>query len=411
MKSQLDELMKKYGADGLLVFGPAMQNPSMVYFTGIVHVTNAILIKKYKQEPILIHPSMERDEAAHTGLKLKSFNDYPISELLKAAHNDRVVALGMRLRKILQDVGLESGQVILYGQVDLGSNYEIIGAVQKLMPKIKFKGMVIDPILLQAMMTKDEEEIRQIKKMADITVETVKRTRDFLQSRKTKDEILLDEVGKPLTIGKVKSLINLTLAELGAENPEGTIFAIGRDAGVPHSSGNDKDVIRLGVPIVFDIYPCQAGGGYFYDFTRTWCLGYAPEDLKKLYEQVLSVYKDVVSELKPGLPFKMIQDKTCDLFEKMGHITVRKDPKTEQGYVHSVGHGVGLRVHEMPFSGTDSTPEDALLPGTVFTIEPGLYYPDHGAGVRLEDTYWMDSKGKAVKFADFPMDLVLPMKS
>ncbi len=411
MKNQLDGLMHKYGADGLMIMGPAMQNPSMVYFTGIVHVTNAILIKKYKQEPILIHPPMERDEAAHTGLNLKSFNDYPITDLLKAAHNDQVVALAMRLRKMLQDAQMESGQVILYGRVDLGGNYEVLKALQKLMPKLKLKGMVIDQILMQAMMTKDEDEIQQIKKMAEITVKTVRRTQDFLQTRKHKNEVLLDQDGKPLTIGKVKSLINLTLAELGAENPEGTIFAIGRDAGVPHSSGKDNDVIRFGVPIVYDIYPCQAGGGYFYDFTRTWCMGYAPDDLKKLYEQVLSVYNDVVSELKPNLPFKVIQDRTCDLFEKMGHATIRKDPKTEQGYVHSVGHGVGLRVHEMPFSGTDSTPEDALLPGSVFTIEPGLYYPEHGAGVRLEDTYWMNPKGKAVKLAEFPMDLVIPMKS
>ena len=411
MKNQLDELMHKYGADGLLIMGPAMQNPSMVYFTGIVHVTNAILIKKYKQEPILIHPSMERDEAAHTGLRLKSFNEYPISDLLKTAHNDRVLALALRLRKVLQDAQMESGQMILYGQVDLGVHYEILKTLQELMPKLKLRGMVIDQILMQAMMTKDNDEIKQIKKMADITIETVRRTRDFLQTRKHRNETLLDDKGKPLTIGQVKSLINLTLAELGAENPEGTIFAIGRDAGVPHSSGNDKDVIRFGVPIVFDIYPCQAGGGYYYDFTRTWCMGYAPEYIKELHAQVLSVYTEIVSELKPNMPFKAIQDRTCDLFEKMGHSTIRKDPKTEQGYVHSVGHGVGLRVHEMPFSGSDSTPEDALFPGTVFTIEPGLYYPEKGAGVRLEDTYWMNPKGRAVKLAAFPMDLVLPMRS
>ena len=85
--------------------------------------------------------------------------------------------------------------------------------------------------------------------------------------------------GDPLTIRDVKQRINLWLSERGAENPEDTIFAIGRDAGVPHSSGNPMTSLRLGQTIVFDIYPCEAGGGYFYDFTRTWCLGYAPDEV------------------------------------------------------------------------------------------------------------------------------------
>ena len=94
------------------------------------------------------------------------------------------------------------------------------------------------------------------------------------------EDMLIGRDGEPVTIGQVKGLINLWLAERGAENPEGTIFAIGRDAAVPHSSGNPSDILRLGQTIVFDIYPCEAGGGYFYDFTRTWCLGYAPDDVQ-----------------------------------------------------------------------------------------------------------------------------------
>ena len=68
------------------------------------------------------------------------------------------------------------------------------------------------------------------------------RPQEYLTSRQVRGEVLLAEDGEPLTIGRVKGLINLWLAELGAENPEGTIFAIGRDAGVPHSSGNPADV-------------------------------------------------------------------------------------------------------------------------------------------------------------------------
>jgi Xaa-Pro aminopeptidase len=78
-----------------------------------------------------------------------------------------------------------------------------------------------------------------------------------------------------LTIGDVKRKINLWLAERDAVPSEGFIFAQGRDAGIPHSQGNPDDMLRLGQTIIFDIYPQERGGGYFYDFTRTWSLGYA----------------------------------------------------------------------------------------------------------------------------------------
>ena len=95
----------------------------------------------------------------------------------------------------------------------------------------------------------------------------------------------------------------------------------------------------------------------------------------------------------------------------MGHPTVRTNRTTEVGYVHSLGHGIGLRVHEKPWS-TDinPSPTDILAPGSAFTLEPGLYYPDRGLGVRIEDSLWVTPEGKFEIFVDYPKDLVLPMK-
>ena len=107
---------------------------------------------------------------------------------------------------------------------------------------------------------------------------------DFLTSCDVReDEVLLNEDGSPLTVGDVHSKIRLWVAEHGAELPSGFIFAIGRDAGVPHSAGNPTDLMKLGQTIVFDIYPAEAGGGYYYDFTRTWSLGYATPEAQELY--------------------------------------------------------------------------------------------------------------------------------
>ena len=245
--------------------------------------------------------------------------------------------------------------------------------------------------------------------MGVITTNVVGKVADFLSNQRVENHTLIGENNLPITIGLVKSKINFWLAEAGAENPDQTIFAIGRDAGIPHSQGNDSDVIQLGKTIVFDIFPCENGGGYYYDFTRTWCVGYAPDDVQKLYDQVRSVYDTVVSELTENTPFKQYQLRTCELFEAMGHPTVLSNTSTLEGYVHSLGHGLGLHVHEMPFSRL-SDPENYLLKGSVFTIEPGLYYPDRGMGVRLEDTYYVSGSGTIEKMVDFPMDLIIPIK-
>jgi Xaa-Pro aminopeptidase len=86
-------------------------------------------------------------------------------------------------------------------------------------------------------------------------------------------------------------------------------------------------------------------------------------------------------------------------------------PGALEGYVHSLGHGLGLHVHEMPFSGLTADEKETLVKGSVFTIEPGLYYPEKGMGVRLEDTYYVSESGTIEKVVDFPMDLVIPIQS
>ncbi|MEW6179033.1 MAG: Xaa-Pro peptidase family protein [Chloroflexota bacterium] len=410
MKEQIDALMQEHQLDALLVTGSAMHNPAMVYLTGGGHVTTADLIKLKNQPAVLFCGAMERDEAAKSGLTVRLYTDYPLKPLLEQANQDYTRALALRYRQMFMDLGLTRGKVALYGQVEIGPIFGILKELTALMPDVEWIGFTRDPVLLPAMMTKDKVEIERIRRMAKITTEVVGRTAEFLTRHKVKEEILIQADGRPLTIGDVKSRINLWLGELGAENPEGTIFAIGRDAGVPHSSGSAADYIRLGKTIVFDIFPCEAGGGYYYDFTRTWSLGYASDEAVRLYEQVKTVYDHLVSGLKINTPFQNYQQLTCQLFEEMGHPTIQSDPQTQEGYVHSIGHGLGLHVHEMPFSGAVAGKQDVLLPGVVITIEPGLYYPSREMGFRIEDTYVARADGSFERLAEYPYDFVLPMR-
>lgn len=401
MKSDLDTLMQARNLDALIVLGNAEHNPPMYYLTGGGHVNKAVLIKKRGDAPVLYCNAMERDEAEKSGLKIVPQRTGAMDELAK------------RPKEILNECGITGGRVGVFGHSDLGMSLHILEAVKAEMPELELLGESWDDSLfMYAMETKDESEVERIRKMGKLTVAVVGKVRDYLTSCDVRDdEVLLKEDGSPLSVGDVHSKIRLWVSEMGAELPSGFIFAVGRDAGVPHSSGNPADLMRLGQTIVFDIYPAEAGGGYYYDFTRTWSLGYAAPEAQKLYNEVKDVYEKVIENMDMNAVFKDYQKLVCDEFNKNGHDTqMHVEGVLTEGYVHSLGHGIGLNLHERPLSRHTASDDNRLKPGTVFTIEPGLYYPEKGMGFRIEDSYWMCPDGTVEKLADYPYDFVLPMK-
>ena len=411
MKTDLAKLMEREDIDALWIVGSASHNPAMTYFTGNVHVGYGDLIIQRGKEPVLFCNAMEREEAASTGLDVIVNAKYEFQKVLEESQGNIQLAGAKVLKMMFEEIGLTSGRISINGKEEVGSIFGVIQEAQKLLPDIEFIGEGSSSILLEARATKDEWEIERIREMGKITTEVVGMTASLLQNSKVNtDEILLNEEGKPLTIGEVKNRINLWLSERGVENPEGTIFAIGRDAGIPHSAGDSDDKICLGKTIIFDIFPREAGGGYFFDFTRTWCLGYAPEAEEKLYQDVKHVYETIMSELKIDEAAHTFQERTCELFEEKGHPTTRQDSQLQSGYVHSLGHGLGLDVHERPWFRKRGPEGDLLLSGSVVTIEPGLYYPEQGMGCRIEDSVWVRPDGQMEILAEYPYDLVLPMK-
>lgn len=402
MKSDLDSLMKAAGLDAIIVLGNAEHNPPMYYFTGGGHVSNAALVKKLGNEPVLYCNSMERDEAAKSGLKVIPLRTGATEVLIKQPQD------------IFKDHDLAIGRVGLYGTLDVGELMVITEAIHATLPEIELVGEPLEnSIFMRAMETKDEGEVTRIRRMGKITTEVVGLVASFLtQCEVGDDEVLLNKDGLPLTVADVKNKISLWLAERGAVDVEGTIFAIGRDAGIPHSLGTPNDPMRLGQTIVFDIFPAESGGGYFYDFTRTWSLGYATSDAQKLFDEVRSVYNTVIDNLDLNVGFKEYQKLVCDEFHRNGHNTpMHTEGVLENGYVHSLGHGLGLNVHERPWSRHTVSDDNLLRPGVIISIEPGLYYPEKGLGVRIEDSYWVRPDGKMELLAEYPYDFVLPMKN
>ena len=408
MKSDLDQLMQDHKIDAILVTGSGQHNPAMVYLTG-GGLFSGDYVKKRGQPAVLFHWDMERGEVSRSGLTLRSYADYPFRQFLAEANGDHTTASALQYRRMLLDLGISSGSMALYGITELGRALGIFSKLKELVPGLTYASDKDLDLLGIARITKETSEVERIRRVGQATTRVVAKTAGYLTGHAEKDGVLVKSDGNPLTIGDVKSHINLWITEEGLEAPEGTIFAIGRDAGVPHSSGTLEDWLRLGQTIVFDIYLCEQGGGYFYDFTRTWCLGQAAPEIQQAYDEVFQVYTTLRAELLPGMDFFFYQKRTCELFDALGHPTPLTVPDTQQGYVHGIGHGVGLDIHERPLSGTQARAQEILVHGAIITLEPGLYYPDKGFGIRLEDTLWATPDGKFEVLAEYPMDLVLPM--
>ena len=89
----------------------------------------------------------------------------------------------------------------------------------------------------------------------------------------------------------------------------------------------------------------------------------------------------------------------------------RREPirVSHEGYVHSLGHGIGLDIHEEPRLSHVAGNDTLFQPGHAFSVEPGLYYAGRGFGVRMEDSVAFDEAGELVLLTEYPHDLVVPM--
>lgn len=410
MKSDLDQLMAARGLDALIAYCNETYSPPLYYLSNGAHVTRALVIKKLGSEPIFFVNSMEVEEAAKSGLKVYTENELGLPELVKELNGDREKAWPIFWERCLRTAGVEGGKVGVYGVVEVSLMLGLVRAIEAAYPQYTFVAeMGLNSLSLfdEAYLTKDADEIIRMRSVAARTSQALQATWDFIASHVADGERVVNANGEALTIGAVKRFVRRTLLDYDLEDT-GMIFAQGRDGGFPHSRGEDDMELRLGQAIVFDLFPQEIGGGYFHDCTRTWSLGYATPEVQEAYNQVMDAFDISVEVFRPGMPAKNMQNVVQDYFESKGHPTTRSQPSTDVGYTHSLGHGLGLNIHERP-SISHISP-DTLQRGNVFSIEPGLYYPDRGFGVRVEDTVYVDENGELVTLTDFPKTLVLPIQ-
>jgi Xaa-Pro aminopeptidase len=208
--------------------------------------------------------------------------------------------------------------------------------------------------------------------------------------------------GGDVTSEELQSLAMRAFSEAGVIAPDMLIVSHGAQTAVGHESGHGK--IEEGEPIVADLYPQDPVSGCYADMTRTFCLGEPPEELVRYHALVREALDRVYDAVRPGVLGSELHRLVCELFQEHGFTTqLTKDPDKplEDGFFHSLGHGVGLEVHELPNLGRLG---EELVVGDVLAVEPGLYRKGFG-GCRLEDLVLVTDEGCELLGSGYSYDL------
>ena len=225
---------------------------------------------------------------------------------------------------------------------------------------------------------------------------------ELLRTASARDGVLVHD-GEALTSEAVRARIRDVCAERGAPADEDIIVAAGPAGASGHEQGSGP--VPAGVPVIVDIWPRDERSGCFSDMTRTFVTGGEPaEDVVRWHSLAHTALQRVYEQVRPGVTGRDLFAAACDVFEEAGEPTQRTKPEGEtlrDGFFHSLGHGVGLEVHEEPALGR--TGADPLVPGDVVAIEPGCYRNGYG-GVRLEDLVLVTEDGFE-RLTDFSYEL------
>lgn len=382
MISDIDEEMEKRGVESLIVFGDqTLGNPDLAYVVGASLPRGGIYVKRRSNAPTLIVSNIDIGSAKQGRIRnIKSYSDFSFEKIYSRYPRDE--ARAHFYRKIIRTEGLQ-GPAVVAGRNDASNTLYLIDSLRK--SGLKIAGEKSPTILENARETKDAKEIERLRDVGKKTCWVVNETVKFLRAAKIRDS-RISYKSKTLKVGDVKTIIRRLLVQRNLVATEEIIFAPGKRSADPHYHGQHEDSIRPHEPIVFDLFPSEPDG-YWHDTTRTLTFGSPSRQVKEMYDAVLEAQTLGLEMVKEGAHCREPMLSVCKLFEKRGYPTARqlvkgrKEARTK-GFVHGLGHGVGLTIGERPYLSLYG--EDLLRKGAVVTVEPGLYDPRYG-GVRLED--------------------------
>ncbi len=331
--------------DGFLVFNSA----NLTWLTGFSGASALLIPKNGESRAYVYGVNYEYAKAQSGGVTV---------ELVKRGENLLGIiakqALALEIKRLAVDaLNVEGWQVLT----------KFLGGEKTL--------EVDNQYLRELRMVKDENEIQLMRKAGELTSEGMRVAREVLAAGVKEYEVAAE--------------IEYAMRMLGSSGTAfETIVASGVSSAFPHGGCSDTKM-REGDLVVVDI-----GATYkFYrsDMTRTFVVGKPSEKQKKLYQTVKAAQETALGKVMPGV-------KAADVDAAARKIMV--DAGYGAYFVHGLGHGVGLEVHEPPILSPDS--KDVLAVGNVVTVEPGVYLVGYG-GIRIEDTVLVQKDG-AQKLTD-----------
>jgi Xaa-Pro aminopeptidase len=365
-------------ADGLLIHADAVRSADMFLATGLATADPYSYIERDGRR-IVVTNVLEAETARKGGRADEVWLDdeFGRRELVRGGM-DPEQAAHETVRRALERAGV--GRAVVPPDFPLA-----------LADYLRGHGVELEPV-------REEFELRRRRKdaaavegirLAQRATEDAFRTAEELLAASSPegDALVLD--GEPVTCERVSEAITATLREHGCEG-EPPLVSSGPQIAFVHELGSGP--IRPHEPIVIDIFPRHAASRYCADMTRTFCVGQAADEVRHMYRTVEEALRRSTERIAPGVSGRALWEIACDVIEAAGYRTTRSvapGERLEEDFFHSLGHGVGLDVHEHPHLGLAG---EELVPGDVVSVEPGLYRRALG-GVRIEDLVLVTEDG------------------
>ncbi|MEM2522073.1 MAG: Xaa-Pro peptidase family protein [Candidatus Bathyarchaeia archaeon] len=330
---------EKRGLDGFLI----MDEANMLYFTGFPGA--ACLLIPRNGEGIIYVYGVNYEQAKEEG---KGFQ----AELLK--REEKLMA------KVAAQVRAFGIKRLAFDKLTI-ENYRALA--RELMGKARLK--MQSKLIWDLRKVKDAEELMLMRRAAELTCKGMETAYEVIRPGMREYEVAAE--------------IEYAMRRRGSWGTAfESIVASGPRSAFPHGGCTDRE-IREGDLVVIDI-----GASYRYyrsDMTRTLVAGKPSEKQKKLYEIIKRAQEKAIQALKPQVEAKAVDAAARKVIEESGY---------GEYFVHGLGHGVGLEIHEPPTLGPQS--KERLSVGNVTTIEPGIYITNFG-GIRIEDTVLVNRNG------------------
>ncbi|GIP54884.1 MULTISPECIES: M24 family metallopeptidase [Paenibacillus] len=353
--SGLEQSMRQQGIQTLLITDPK----HVYYLTGFLsnpHERFLGILFQPGNEPILVAPALDEEAArAATGNM----------EIITHLDTDNpYLLLKNKLHAPVGTVGLEKENLT-------------VARFEQLQESLGFTTYHdVGPWLRDMRVRKTAGEIGKIRHAVRLIEEVLQES--------------LKQVKEGVSENELVAEVEYQIRKLGADGPSfDSMVLSGEKTALPHGVPGERK-LRRGDMLMFDIGVYASG--YASDITRTFAFGELTEEQIRIYETVLAANEAAIAAIRPGVTYASIDKAARDVIENAGY---------GQYFIHRLGHGLGIDVHEFP--SVHGQNEYLLSEGNVFTVEPGIYVPGVG-GVRIEDDCLVTDTGVEV-LTSFPKQL------